>query len=53
MVQELAMHRLLQHRHALKATINNQKFIDLPKMGLVIEAVREKKQLEAHLCSSS
>ncbi len=35
------MHRLLQQRHALKATIHNQKFIDLPKMGHGIEAVRD------------
>ncbi len=36
-----AMHRLFKQRQALKATIHNQKFIDLPKMGCVIEAVRD------------
>ncbi len=36
-----AMHRLLQQRQALKATIHNQTFIDLPKTNGVIKAVRD------------
>ncbi len=36
-----AMHRLLQKRCALKATIHNQKVIDLPKTACAIEAVRD------------